>query len=282
MDIQRIAAFSHDGKGGNPAGVVLLDSTVPDADMARVAAKVGYSETVFAVQNGDSTSDWRARYFSPETEVPFCGHATIAFGAVLGELYGAGTYNRTLNEAVISVEAEATENGMAVTLTSPPTLSQAATEEEIADALALFDLTTRDLDGRLPPARIQGGVNHVLLVLNDREKLATIGYDLDQGRNVMRRHGVVTIMLAFIEDERPFVVRNAFASGGVLEDPATGASAAAFAGYLRDRRWSHRGHFVIRQGEDMGVPSLINVSLTNELGAPVKVGGKARVIVDHN
>ena len=68
MDIQRIAAFSHDGKGGSPAGVVLLDAAVPDADMARVAAEVGYSETVFAFQNGDSTSAWRARYFSPETE----------------------------------------------------------------------------------------------------------------------------------------------------------------------------------------------------------------------
>ena len=75
-----------------------------------------------------------------------------------------------------------------------------------------------------------------MLVINDRDKLATIGYDLDQGRDVMRRHGVVTIILVFIEDERTFIVRNAFASGGVLEDPATGAAAAAFAGYLRDRR----------------------------------------------
>ena len=170
---------------------------------------------------------------------------------MLGEQYGAGTNNLTLNETVISVEAEATKDGMAVTLTSPPTRSQAATEEEITDALALFDLTTRDLDGRLPPARIHGGVDHVLLVLNDRERLATIDYDLDHGGDVMRRHRVVTIMLVFIENERTFVVRNAFASGGVLEDPATGAATAAFAGYLRDRRWSHGGHFVVRQGEDM-------------------------------
>ena len=207
---------------------------------------------------------------------------TIALGAVLGEQYGAGTYNLTLNETVISVEAEATGDGMAVTLTSPPTRSQAATEEEVYDALALFDLTMRDLDGRLPHARINGGVDHLVLVLNDRERLATIGYDLDQGRDVMRRHGVVTIMRVFIEDERTFVVRNAFASGGVLEDPATGATAAAFAGYLRDRGWSHCGSFFIRQGEDVGEPSLINVSLNDEVGAPVKVGGTARVIADHS
>ncbi len=42
VDIQRIAAFSSEGRGGNPAGVVLLEAAAPDADMARVAAEVGY------------------------------------------------------------------------------------------------------------------------------------------------------------------------------------------------------------------------------------------------
>lgn len=248
--------------------------------MARVASEVGYSETVFAVRNSDGASGWRARYFSPETEVPFCGHATIALGAVLGERFGAGTYKLTLNDTTISVEAEATVEGMAATLTSPPTRSRAATEEEAADALELFGLTTRDLDDHLPPARIHGGADHVILALHDRARLAAIDYNLDQGREVMRRHGLVTIMIVYVEDERTFVVRNAFASGGVLEDPATGAAAAAFAGYLRDRGWPHGGHFVIRQGEDMGAPSIINVRITYEVGAPVHVAGKAHTIID--
>ncbi len=280
MDIQCIAAFSDNGRGGNPAGVVLLDAPIPDVEMARVASEVGYSETVFAVRNSDGASGWRARYFSPETEVPFYGHATIALGAVLGERFGAGTYNLTLNDTTISVEAEATVEGMAATLTSPPTRSRAATEEEAADALELFGLTTRDLDDRLPPARIHGGADRVILALHDRARLAAIDYNLDQGREVMRRPGLVTIMIVYVEDERTFVVRNAFASGGVLEDPATGAAAPAFAGYLRDRFWPHGGHFVIRQGEDMGAPSIINVRITYEVGAPVHVAGKAHTIID--
>ena len=48
--------------------------------MQRIAAEVGYSETAFAMRDGDR---WRVRYFSPEAEVPFCGHATIALGAAL-------------------------------------------------------------------------------------------------------------------------------------------------------------------------------------------------------
>jgi PhzF family phenazine biosynthesis protein len=106
MHIQRIAAFSQGPEGGNPAGVVLLDTPASVADMARVAAEVGYSETAFAVPEDATGKAWRVRYFSPESEIPFCGHATIALGAALGQRGGAGTYALTLNAAAISVVAE--------------------------------------------------------------------------------------------------------------------------------------------------------------------------------
>ncbi|GFE66759.1 PhzF family phenazine biosynthesis protein [Litoreibacter roseus] len=278
MDVQRIAAFAQDGRGGNPAGVVLLDAPAAEAEMARIAAEVGYSETAFAARQGDGTDDWRVRYFSPESEVPFCGHATIALGAVLGERYGPGTYRLTLNDAAISVDTEATATGMAATLTSPPTRSRPATAEERDDALALFGLAETDLDDRLPPARIHGGADHVVLALSNRVTLAAMDYDLGAGRDIMRRHGLVTIMLVHVEGDQAFTARNAFASGGVLEDPATGAAAAAFAGYLRDLGWPHGGRFTIRQGEDMGAPSVIDVRLTAKVGAAVRVAGRARTM----
>lgn len=276
MDVLRISAFSCAEMGGNPAGVVLLQTLADEDDMARTAAEVGYSETAFAAPVGDG--DWRVRYFAPESEVPFCGHATIALGAALGEAFGAGTYQLVLNDAKVSVEVEETPNGMVATLTSPPTRSRGATEEERADTLALFGLTEADLDDRLPPARIHGGADHVVIALSDRARLKAMNYSLDQGREMMRRHRLVTVMLVYIDDERVFSARNAFASGGVLEDPATGAAAAAFAGYLRDVDWPHRGAFTIQQGEDMGAPSLIQVAVTDEPGAPVRVSGQTRRI----
>ena len=54
---------------------------------------------------------WRVRYFAPEIEVPFCGHATIALGAVLGERFGEGRYKLYLNDSEISV---CTENPWAI------------------------------------------------------------------------------------------------------------------------------------------------------------------------
>lgn len=278
MNILRIAAFSDGSKGGNPAGVVLLDQAVTQQEMAKVAADVGYSETAFAVARHGSTRKWRVRYFSPESEVPFCGHATIALGAALGERFGAGTFDLTLNDAEITVDAKGHGTGMHAALTSPPTHSQQTSENELRDALSLLNLSENDLDTRLAPARIHGGADHIVLTLKSREKLAKMDYDLDRGRVVMRHHGLVTIMLVFIEADQTFIVRNAFASGGVLEDPATGAAAAAFAGYLRDQNWPHGGQFLIRQGEDMNAPSVINVTMDDIQGAPVRVSGDTRTI----
>lgn len=279
MNVQLIAAFSRDGQGGNPAGVVLLDTAESDADMRRVAAEVGYSETAFAVPVAGAKRTWRVRYFSPESEVPFCGHATIALGAALAERDGPGSFNLSLNDADITVSAQMSGGEMEVTLASPPTASQPASAAEKKDAMALFGLHEADLDSRLPVARIHGGADHIVLALKGRTRLAAMHYDLAEGRDVMRRHGLVTIMLVFVEEETVFTVRNAFASGGVLEDPATGAAAAAFAGYLRDSGWRHGGRFTIRQGEDMGSPSIIKVQLNGAKGSSVRVSGRTRSII---
>lgn len=278
MNIQRIAAFSQGTEGGNPAGIVLLEQAESTQSMARVAAQIGYSETAFAVKQDISHETWRVRYFSPESEVPFCGHATIALGAALGREYGSGSYSLILNKAQITVSAENSSKGVIATLTSPPTKSRVITAIERQDVMALFNLADSDLDKRIEPAFIHGGANHVVLPLKSREALAAMDYDLDAGRTVMRKHDLVTVMMVYIQDERTFVVRNAFASGGVFEDPATGAAAAAFAGYLRDCEWPHAGSLTIRQGEDMGSPSLINVSLSNKVGSPVRVSGSVRDI----
>ncbi len=280
MKIHRIAAFSTGGKGGNPAGVVILEKPATDAQMREVAAEIRYSETVFAHPQDGQSGSWRVRYFSPETEVPFCGHATIALGAVLASREGPGLYRLDLNDASITIEAEAIGGEIRASLSSPPTASRPATTAELTDAMTLFSLNQDDLDPRLPPAHIHAGADHIVLVLADRMRLAAMGYDIAQGRDVMRRHRLVTIMLAYAHGDQSFAARNAFASGGVLEDPATGAAAAAFAGYLRDRHWPHGGRISITQGEDMGSPSMIEIEMTGAPGSSIRVSGAARVIPD--
>lgn len=275
MSLRRIAAFSDGATGGNPAGVHLSD-TLPDAArMQRIAAEVGFSETVFAAPVADG---WRVRYFSPASEVPFCGHATIALGAALALDHGDGVFALTLNQARITVEGRREGAQVNAALQSPPTRSEAASPDLMARALALFGHAAGDLDPRLPPARIHGGADHLLLALRDRGTLRAMRYDLAAGRALMEDHGLVTIALAFAEDERHFHTRNAFASGGVYEDPATGASTAALAGYLRELGWPHGGAITLVQGEDMGQRSRLRAEIGPERGASIRVSGLARVM----
>ncbi len=275
MHVQRIAAFSQGKDGGNPAGVVLCDALPSAERMLSIAAEVGYSETAFAAPSEDG---WRVRYFAPEIEVPFCGHATIALGAALALAHGDGTFPLQLNDAKITVTGWRSNPSLMAALQSPPTQSRPAPPELVEAALDLFSLAPTDLDPRLPPAIAEAGARHLVLALVSRQKLAAMHYDLERGREFMTAAGLITISLVYAETDTRFHARNPFAAGGVYEDPATGAAAAALAGYLRDLGWPHGGAIDILQGEDMGVPSRLRAEITTEPGASIRVSGAARVM----
>ena len=231
MSLQKIAAFSDGAVGGNPAGVWISEALPPPAEMQRIAADVGFSETAFAAPQG---SGWSVRYFSPESEVPFCGHATIALGAALAQRAGDGVFALSLAHAQITVEGRRDGDLVQAALQSPPTRSGPLPDGLLDRLLMLFGLAPADLDARIPPALIHGGADHAVLALRSRAALAAMRYALDAGRTLMLEAGLVTIVLVVVESDQLLHTRNAFASGGVLEDPATGAATAALAGYLRE------------------------------------------------
>ena len=275
--VLRIAAFSDGSRGGNPAGVWIGD-VLPDASkMQAIAAEIGFSETAFAAPERDG---WRVRYFSPLMEVPFCGHATIALGAALAHRYGDRSFGLHLNHAVISVSGQRDGTTIAAALQSPPTRSAPLDGSLQDELLDLFGYATSDLDPRLPPARIHGGADHAVLALRSRDALARMTYQFERGRALMDKAGLVTVALVTVETTRLFHVRNAFAAGGVVEDPATGAAAAAFAGYLRDVGWPHGGAIDIVQGEDMGARSLIRAEIGEMAGGSIRVSGTARFMIE--
>lgn len=278
--VKRMSAFAKDGVGGNPAGVALLDGPAEVSQMLKVAAEIGYSETAFSYKSGDR---WHTRYFAPEQEVPFCGHATIALGATLGAVHGAGLYRLALQGGDISVEASVDADGVwSSILQSPPTWSKPMGAALKDTLLAAFGWSEADLDPRIPPHVAHAGATHAVLVLRDRQTLRDMAYDFDPMRALMVAEGLVTVSLVWVESETRFHVRNPFAFGGVYEDPATGAAAAAFAGLLRDLEWpsvAAGGSFEIIQGQDMDAPSRLLVEVTPEIGASIRVAGATRPIL---
>lgn len=85
LNISVVDAFTDSLFGGNPAAVIVLDAWLPDAKMQAIAAENNLSETAFVVPIEEGC--FYIRWFSPLTEIAFCGHATLAAAFVLFKQY---------------------------------------------------------------------------------------------------------------------------------------------------------------------------------------------------
>lgn len=271
----RYAAFTDDPAGGNPAGVVIAAGLPDDREMQAVAAEIGFSETAFVAPSpGDADLD--IRYFSPEAEVAFCGHATIATAVALAErdptLTGVRLATRT---ELIPVAVTRDGDRVVATLTSPATSHRAVPGDVLAAVLDTFGWTTGELDRDLPPAVASAGATHLVLPVASREVLAGMTYRFDDLRRIMLERDWTTVDVVWRESGDRFHARNPFPVGGVVEDPATGAAAAALGGYLRDAgHLTAPARLTVVQGVDMGRPSVIVVDVPAGR-AGIDVGGAA-------
>ena len=201
--------------------------------MQEIAAELGYSETAFATKREDGGYD--VRYFSPQAEVPFCGHATIATGVALAERDGAGLLSFHTQAGEVPVATSGTNGAVTATLTSvAPARRGRARRQLLEAALAALRWSAADLDPALPPRVSYAGARHLILSAATRERLADLDYDFEALKQTMLAHDLTTVDLVHREDELTFHARNPFPVGGVVEDPATGAAAAAFGAYLRE------------------------------------------------
>src|SRR4051794_37851442 len=79
----QVDAFADAPLTGNPAAVMPLERWLDDRTMQAIAAENNLSETAFTVAIDGDEADYELRWFTPESEVPLCGHATLASGHVL-------------------------------------------------------------------------------------------------------------------------------------------------------------------------------------------------------
>jgi PhzF family phenazine biosynthesis protein len=272
-EILRLTAFTDTPAGGNPAGVVLDATALTDVQMQQIASDVGYSETAFITNPTNNT----VRYFSPVSEVPFCGHATIATAVALAERDGPGDLLLATEAGPIAVTTQQTGDGpITATLTLVSPAVEAA--EDVDEALAALRWSFEDLDPDLPPRLAYAGARHLVLAARTRERLADLDYDFEALKAYMSPRDLVTVALVHRDTGDPalFHARNPFPVGGVVEDPATGAAAAAFGAYLRALGLvDPPATITIHQGDDLGRPSRLSVAIGPGLASGIRVSGGA-------
>jgi len=294
VDVLRYAAFSADPRGGNPAGVVLGADLSDVAGMQAVAARVGYSETAFAARvvpdlldsppDPGAVSPVRARhfairYFSPLIEVPFCGHATIATAVAIADRLGPGPLVLHTPAGRVPVDTDRPGHDgtgpITAMLTSVPPWVRPAPDGLVGAVLTALGWDAGDLDPALPARLAYAGATHLVLAAGTRARLARLDYAFDELADLMRAADLTTVQLVWRQDASTFHVRDPFPVGGVVEDPATGAAAAAFGAYLRDLGHAAApARITLHQGHDLGRPSLLLVDLV-EGDDRIRVSGQA-------
>jgi PhzF family phenazine biosynthesis protein len=276
--VLRYAAFTDAGKGGNPAGVVLDARRLSEARMLAIAGELGYSETAFLSPrpNGSPRRSYDVRYYSPEAEVPFCGHATIAAAVALAEREGPGDVVFTTRSGDVPVRTLRKPDGsITATLTSvTPAVSEISTED-VEGLVALLGWDIDQLDSALPPRLSYAGARHIILAARTRARLAELDYDYAGLKAYMLARDLTTVDLVWRHDQLTFYARNPFPVGGVVEDPATGAAAAAFGAYLQTLGVVvPPARVTILQGQDMGCPSRLLIDIDPER-SEIQVTGTA-------
>lgn len=267
--VEEWTAFSAEAGGGNPAGVWIGHRFPPVDEMQRIAADVGHSETAFLESTGDLTR-WRVRYFSPTIEVGFCGHATIASAVALGRRHGDNTFHFATHVGDIPVRVRHDADTVTATLTSVETQRRDLAPDRLDQLLDAMYLTSDHLDRNIQPDLAYAGAWHLIVPLRSRRHLAGLHYDFDQLAQLMTAERLTTVQAVWRERPDRFHSRNPFPVGGIVEDPATGAAAAALGGYLRTHRHIEPpADLVVVQGVDMGRPSIITVHVPSTGGINV-------------
>ncbi len=274
--VYRVSAFPKANKGGNEAGVVLETHNITETEMQKIANYVGYSETAFIFES--DKADMKLRYFSPTTEVPLCGHATIgAFNLLRNldridkEIYTIETKNTVL-EIRIKPESVLMELAPAKIKTGP-------SKADILTLLSLPDDKVISNDIKI----VSTGIEEIFVEVDSLKTLYELTLDFEKVKALCIKKGCSGLYVFTLETEESYAFahgRNFLPVLGIDEESATGTASGALAIYLREEKNMKQKSYIFEQGNVLGKPSIIEVELVNtqHYYPRVFVGGSMRFI----
>ncbi len=286
--------FTNQVFGGNQLAVFPDARPLDGRLMQAIARELSLSETVFVFPPQDAAHTRKLRIFTPGAELRFAGHPTLGAAFVLasiGEIAVGGEFTSIVFEegaGPVPVTITAAHGRPTFCeLTSPRLPEFGPPPPPIDEIAAVLSLRPDEIrTDRLTPRAASCGVPYFFVPVRDESALARARPDLSAWEGSFATWWAPHLY-PFAESDRPNVdIRSRmFAPGlGIAEDPATGAAAAALAGYLAATRPAGNGtlRWVVEQGVEMGRPSLLHVSCerAGERIEAVRVGGSSVMVAE--
>ncbi len=285
--------FTNTRFAGNPLAVVTDCEGLSASQMLAIAQEFNLSETVFVLDPLDPVNTARLRIFTPARELPFAGHPTVGAAVLIGELrapemLGGQGLGLVLEERIGLVSCTVRRPKLQATQASflLPSLPECLVETLDAGAVAAaLGLKAADIgfDAHRPSVWSAGNpftfvpVASIQAIRRASPNLALFPSTFSGARPA------AFVYTKDVVREGSHVHARMFAPGlGIMEDPATGSAAAAFAGVAALFEQPEDGDHlvVIEQGFEMGRPSIMHLRLQIDGGALVgaSLGGSAVLV----
>ncbi len=216
IPIFQIDAFASNRFAGNPAAVLPMKTFLADATLQAIAAENNLAETAFLVP-GDG--DYRLRWFTPTTEVPLCGHATLASAAVVMERLEPGRNRVVFHSASGPLTVQ--RRGTAYVMDFPVRPSApVSTPPDLVKALGVA------------PIEVLANEFNYMALLENEKLLRELAPDMAVLARIGRPGVIVT---APSNGDYDFISRYFAPAKGIPEDPVTGAAHCMLAPYWAKR-----------------------------------------------
>jgi PhzF family phenazine biosynthesis protein len=268
-----VDAFTDKPFGGNPAGVVLLnsDSFPKEELMLKIAAELRYSETAFVRRDGEK--EFTIRYFTPKAEVELCGHATIASFFLLHKKgLASGQCLCHTKAGDLTIEAG---DKVLMQMAKPRIVATVEDTVEIYRALG-----TNSPTSQLPVQIVSAGLPDFMIPLPDVATLQSLQPDMEAIAAITKKYDAVSFhVFAFGNDGYTAHVRDFAPLYDIPEESATGTANASLTFYLQQNGClGTEAECAFIQGEAMGRPSVIATRILPD--GNIFVGGTAAIVAE--
>jgi trans-2,3-dihydro-3-hydroxyanthranilate isomerase len=282
--IHRIAwldVFAERPLAGNQLAVVDEADGIADESMLALAKELNLSETTFVQTPGADSADYRNRIFTIEREIPFAGHPSLGTAVAVARWHGVdeASFVQETQAGLQPIEVSSEDGRWRAEMIQDA--ADFGTELDVEAVMHAVGLNPAEAHQDLEPRVVSTGLPTAIVPVSEPSSLGWLAPDFEAIDAVLadaqpRAGETPNLYLVWIDPNAGQARARMFSTGAPGgEDPATGSAAGALASYLAERTAS--GQVVIRQGEEMGRPSLLEVEMVE--GRP-RVGGGVIPVLD--
>jgi len=278
--VYQVDAFTKTKLTGNPAGVVTNADDLTDQQMQQIARELNNSETAFISQPTDKAANIRIRFFTPTTEVPICGHATIGanFARAVENNLPSQTIVQQTDAGNLPIDILKTDDSYQITMTQGKIRVDEPLNSDIqAEILQALGINEQQRNLNCPMAIASTGAPKVMIAVDSQETLDDLTPDLAALKNITPKINCNGYFIFTIDPSQKVLIHGRMFSpaNGIDEDPVTGNANGPLGAYLikYDLVETHGDtfEFTIVQGEKIKRAGTMLVRAYLKNGQPVKI-----------